>query len=125
MADLYDSGLVTICALSNTASDGNMPVYALTGLYTQSFEEKTVSLTRSYLARGVDQRVDMVIRIESEGFRPKVGQYALLTFYEGQENEAGDQYRIDLVQATTNEDELRVYDLTLYRLEENYAVTIG
>lgn len=125
MADLYDSGLVTICALENTAEDGNMPVYKLTELFTQSFEEKTVSLTRSYLARGVDQRVDMVIRIASDGFRPKIGQYAILTYYEGQESENGDQFRIDLVQATTDEDELRVYDLTLYRLEENYARTIG
>lgn len=124
MADFYGDGLVTVCELTNTSADGNMPVYTLTELYTQYFDERTVSLTRSYLARGVDERVDMVIRIAAEGNRPKIGQIALLTYYDGQENEDGDQYRIDMVQRINNEDDLRVYDLTLYRLEDNYDFTL-
>lgn len=123
MADFYGDGLVTVCDLTNTSADGDMPVYSLESICTQYFEERVISLTRSYLARGVDERVDMVIRIAAEECRPRIGQIAVLTYYEGQDNPDGDQFRIDMVQAIKNDDGLRAYDLTLYRLEENYDCT--
>lgn len=125
MAELRDDGLVTVCKLENTAEAGDMPVYRLTGLFTSYYGERQISLTRSYLARGVDEQVDMVIRIADDGYRPRIGQYAVLRFYSGQEKDAGDQYRINLVQPITDEDGLRAYDLTLSRLEENYDVTLA
>lgn len=124
MAQLKDDGVVTICELINTAEAGDMPVYTLSGLFTQYYAERNISLTRSYLAKGVDERVDMVIRIANERQRPRIGQYALLRYYDEQENEDGDQFRIDLVQPMTDEDGLKVFDLTLSRLEENYDCTI-
>lgn len=120
MAQLMDDGLVMICDLINTAEAGDMPVYSLSELFTQYYAEQSIGLTRSYLAKGVDERVDMVIRIAFEGHRPRIGQYAMLTYYDGQENENGDQFRIDLVQPNTDEDGLKCFDLTLYRLEDNY-----
>ncbi len=124
MAQLMDDGVVTICDLINTAEAGDMPVYRLSGLFTQYYAERTISLTRSYLAKGVDERVDMVIRIANERQRPHIGQYAILRYYDEQENENGDQFRIDLVQPMTDDDGLKVFDLTLSRLEENYDFTI-
>lgn len=122
MYQLYDDGTVTICNLVNTAADGDFPQYELAEVITQNFEERSIGLNRSYLAKGVDERVDMVIRIQAEGMRPKIGQYAVIQGYEFQEDEAGDQYRIDVVQPEFDENQLRVFDLTLARLEDNYAV---
>ena len=52
----------------------------------------------------------------------KVGMYAVLADYEGQENEAGDQYQIDAVQQTLNANGLKVTDLTLRRVDRLYEV---
>ena len=62
----------------------------------------------------------MMIQIWPEQIRPKIGQIAVLTYYEYPEDPEGDQYRIDNVQRIDNEDGLQVFQLTLYRLEDNY-----
>ena len=87
---------------------------------TWQFEERTVGLNRQYLAKGVSERVDLLIRIERAPAR--IGMYAVLTDYEGQINPEGDQYRIDNVQHLLDGYGLKVTDLTLYRLEELYDV---
>lgn len=120
MADLLDSGTVTLCSLVNQADPGDMPRYILHSLISQNYHEMRIGLNRAYLARGVDQQVDMMIRIWDEGIRPRIGQYAVLSDYKWQEDPDGDQFRIDLVQPTLNDDGLQVFDLTLSRLEKNY-----
>lgn len=119
---LLDSGLVSICELKNTADNGDMPVEELVELCKQYFGERSIGLTRSYLAKGADEQVDMVIRIYHEGVRPRIGNYAILTNYDSQENSNGDQYQINLVQPTTDDDGLKCYDLTLQRIEEYFDV---
>lgn len=120
MAQLQDDGLVTVASLMNTAEAGDMPVYKLKAEYSQPFSELTAGVTRQYLARGTDEQVDMLIRISADNARPKIGQFAVLKDYSGQENENGDQYRITNVQAGFDEDNLRTYSLQLMRIEENY-----
>lgn len=122
MADLMDSGVLTLCNLVNTAEAGDMPSYKLSPVIAEYFGERTIGINRAYLAKGADEQIDMLVRIWDEGTRPKIGQYAVLTEYRYQENEAGDQFRITLVQPVTDEDGLRVFDLTLERLVDNYEV---
>lgn len=123
---MMDSGIVTICTLENTAQDGDMPSPRLVPLVyddeelTWQFEERTVGMNRQYLAKGVSERIDIMIRIWRAPVR--IGMYALLTDYEDQENPDGDQYRIDNVQHLFDDNGLKVTDLTLYRLEELYDV---
>lgn len=123
---MMDSGIVTICTLENLAQDGDMPSPKLVPLVyddeelTWQFEERTVGMNRQYLAKGVSERIDMMIRIWRAPVR--IGMYALLTDYEDQENPDGDQYRIDNVQQLFDDNGLKVTDLTLYRLEELYDV---
>ncbi len=123
---MRDAGIVTLCTLENTAAEGNMPKPQLKPLtlddevLTWQFEERTVGLNRQYLAKGVSERVDLLIRIERAPAR--IGMYAVLTDYEGQINPEGDQYRIDNVQHPLDGNGLKVTDLTLYRLEELYDV---
>lgn len=120
MADLLDAGVLTLCNLTNTATLGDMASYKLVPVISQFFGERQIGINRAYLAKGADEQVDLVARIWDEGVRPKIGQYAVITKYRYQENPDGDQYRITLVQPTTNEDGLRVFDLQLERLVDFY-----
>lgn len=124
---MMDDGIVTICRLVNQADTGDMPKDVLKPLMdeqgnvmTWQFEERTVGYRRQYEAKSVMERVDMLIRIWRAPVR--IGMYAVLTDYEGQEAEAGDQYRIDNVQQLTDSDGLKVTDLTLYRMDELYEI---
>lgn len=120
MADLLDAGVLTLCNLTNTAALGDMASYKLVPVISQFFGERQIGINRAYLAKGADEQVDLLARIWDEGIRPKIGQYAVITKYRYQEDPNGDQYRITLVQPTTNEDGLRVFDLQLERLVDNY-----
>lgn len=118
---MKDAGMVTLCELSNIAKQGNMPKNCLVKLRSHLFEERTVGYGRQYAALGVNERVDYLIRIWRDA-GVHVGMYALLTDYEGQVNENGDQYRIDNVQHLTDTDGLKITDISLYRMDQLYEV---
>lgn len=124
---MKDAGIVTICKLENIAPQGDMPREMLVPLkdeddnvLTWQFEERVIGFSRQYNAKSVEERVDMLIRIWRCPVR--IGMYAVLTDYEGQENPDGDQYRIDNVSNNTDENGLKITDLTLYRMDELYEV---
>lgn len=118
---MKDAGTVTICTLVNSAEAGDMPADTLHAGNTHMFEERIIGYGRQYGAKGVNERVDMLIRIWRDP-TIRIGMYALLSDYEGQINEEGDQYRIDNVQPAVDDEGLKVTDLTLYRLDELYEV---
>lgn len=122
MQALMDDGSVEFFNLTNVAEDGAMPIEQLVSAGSpQGFSEVTFGVTRQYLAKGVDEQVDMVIQIWPEAVRPKIGQIAVLTDYEYQEDDDGDQFRIDDARKM-QEDGLDFFQLTLRRLEDNYDV---
>ena len=122
---MKDAGIVTICKLTNTSESGMMPREVLSPLMhddevlTWRFEDRYIGYSRQYEAKGVGERIDKLIRIWNAP-QARIGYYAVLTDYEGQENENGDQYRIDNVQPSVDENGLKVTDLTLYRLDDLY-----
>ena len=124
---MMDDGLCLLCTLENVAEPGDMPREVLRpvkdGDVTAEwqFESRKIGYNRQYEAKGVSERVDMLIRIWQAPAR--IGMYAVLSEYDGQENPNGDQYRIDNVQQLTDDDGLKVTDLTLYRLDELYEVS--
>lgn len=124
---MKDAGIVTICKLTNTAASGLMPKEELIPLeyegevLTWRFEDRFIGYSRQYEAKGVGERIDKLIRIWNAP-QVRIGYYAVLTDYEGQENEDGDQYRIDNVQPQIDENGLKVTDITLYRLDELYDI---
>ena len=117
---MMDAGLVTLCTLENTAEDGDMPKEKLVPGETLQFEARNIGITRFYAAQGANQQIDMLIRVWR--VNAKIGMYAVLTDYEGQENEDGDQYQIDMVQQTLDPNGLKVTDLTLRRVDKLYEV---
>lgn len=106
-------GTLKLCELRNTAEPGEMPVEKLVILSYHYYGDRVVGYNRQYAAMGVSQQVDRLVRIWRDE-NVSVKQYALL--------DDGNQYRIDMVQQLTDEDGLKVTDLTLYRLDQNFDV---
>ena len=72
-----------------------------------------VGYGRQYAAMGVNEQVDMLVRIWSDA-SIRIGRYAVL--------EGNSQYRIDNVQQLLVDDGLLVTHLTLTSLDSNYDV---
>lgn len=111
---MRDAGLCTVCTLNNTAAAGMKPVEVLSPLFPAMYEDRAVGYGRYYAALGVNERVDLVIRIWRRT-AVRVGMYAVLTM-----SENDGQYRITNVQHLLDDDGLKVTDLTLTRMEQNY-----
>lgn len=109
----YDDGVVFICELQNVSPNGMKPSMKLVKINKHWFGERTIGLNRQYLAKGVDEQVDMVVRIHQDR-NVLIGMHAVLG--------NGDQFHIDNVQHLFDEDKLRCTDLTLSRLEKYYDV---
>lgn len=114
---MFDAGTVQICALVNTASQGDMPVQKLAPLTSAYFEERIVGFNRYFAAQGVNEQVDLLIRVWRNG-AARAGRFAVLSM-----SEYDGQYRIIQVQHLLNDDGLKVTDISLSRLENNYDVT--
>lgn len=110
---MMDSGTCRIYTVTDAAENGEMPNPALHkyGDYEWSFEDRMISYSRQYAAMGVDQQIDRIIRIWRTPVR--IGDVVVIE---------SEQYRIDNVQPTLDDDSLQVTDLTLRRLEENYDI---
>ena len=110
---MMDSGTCRIYTVTDAAENGEMPAPTLHeyGDYEWSFEDRMISYSRQYAAMGVDQQIDRIIRIWRTPVR--IGDVVVI---------GTEQYRIDNVQPTLDDDSLQVTDLTLRRLEENYDI---
>lgn len=110
---MMDSGTCRIYTVTDAAENGEMPAPTLHeyGDYEWSFEDRMISYSRQYAAMGVDQQIDRIIRIWRTPVR--IGDVVVI---------GDEQYRIDNVQPTLDDDSLQVTDLTLRRLEANYDI---
>jgi hypothetical protein len=110
---MMDSGTCRIYTVTDAAENGEMPNPTLHeyGDYEWAFEDRMISYSRQYAAMGADQQIDRIIRIWRTPVR--IGDVVVIE---------GEQYRIDNVQPTLDDDSLQVVDLTLRRLEENYDI---
>ena len=108
---MMDSGTCRIYTVTDAAENGEMPNPTLHeyGDYEWSFEDRMISYSRQYAAMGADQQIDRIIRIWRTPVR--IGDVVVI---------GDEQYRIDNVQPTLDDDSLQVVDLTLRRLEGNY-----
>lgn len=133
---MFDSGTIKVCTLTNISLNGRMPKEVLTVMNKYWFEMRTIGINRQYLAKGVNEQVDLVVRVPRDD-KIRIGQYAVLG--------NGDQFRIIHVTHGHNEvtynridkgDFYKGYksehiidldhtELTLMRLESNYEVEYG
>lgn len=106
-------GTLRICRLVNISEAGAMPTEKLEVVAYHYYGDRVIGYNRQYAAQGVQQQVDRLVRIwRDDTVTPKM--YAVL--------DDGNQYRIDMVQHMTDNDGLKVTDLTLFRLDDNFDV---
>ena len=110
---MMDSGTCRIYTVTDAAENDEMPAPTLHeyGDYEWAFEDRMISYSRQYAAMGADQQIDRIIRIWRTPVR--IGDVVVI---------GDEQYRIDNVQPTLDDDSLQVVDLTLRRLEGNYDI---
>ncbi len=89
----YNSGVVTVYSVTDSARPGYQPVEQLTKKITLRYEEQRLGIQRYYDAMQNQIQVERVIRVQ------RAGQ---ITNQDVAETEDGRRYRIDLVQSVDN-----------------------
>lgn len=114
---ILDSGTLFLCTLKNTAPRGSMPVEKLVPYNKHWFQERTVGMNRQYLAKGVNERVDLYVYIHDDR-TVRAGNYIIVgNLADGQ------QFRINSVGHVIEENtNLRYTTIEMQRLDENYDV---
>ena len=103
-----DDGILEVYSLENEALNGLMPQMTKTLVGRHFFKFRTVGYGRYYAASGVNMQVDLVCRIwESRNIRNDM--MVLLN---------KEWFRIVQIQHLFDEDNLRVTDLSLERVDE-------
>lgn len=129
---MFDSGVLYICDKQDMSEKGNAPKEVLTRRNKYWFERRMIGINRQYLAKGVNEKIDLLVRIPGAQ-KVSIGQFVELG--------NGDQYRINNV-SIGNEDfsytrmvQQKYYktarivgldytELTLSKLERNYELEI-
>lgn len=110
----YNSGVVKIYTVSDTASPGYKPVEGLSLKETLRYEEIRLGLNRYYQGKQNQVEVAKVIRIPR---RKTVSSQDVAIV------EDGEQYHIDLIQTTTDVFPPSM-DLTLVAVKQKYEVPL-
>lgn len=111
-----DDGIVYLCSLTDKSLPGEKSCEVLTKVARHWYEERLVSFRRQYAAKGVNEQIDLLIRIHFDK-RARIGMYAVLG--------NGDQYEITNVTSGTDpETRLRYTEVSLSRMENFYELEI-
>lgn len=114
MTELLHDGVLFVCMLDDITENGSKPHQTLRKIQRHWYGERMVGYGRYYAALGVNEEIDMLVRIHHDR-RVRIGMFAVLG--------NGEQFRITNVQQLIADDGLRCTDLTLRRLEKNYDLT--
>lgn len=118
----FDDGIVGVYELSEQNTPGKMPVDGLTLSEKFYFGYETLGINRYYTALQANQQVEAVISIPDWHEIVANKNIAIIADEDGVLDSGCKQYRIVMVQPTTDESNLRITRLTLERIGENYAV---
>lgn len=108
----YNSGVLTVCALTDIAQPGYKPIPKLDPKAVLRYEERRLGITRLYQARQNQVEIERVVRIQ-RGLDISPQDVAI--------TEDGKQYRIDTVQAAMDVWPPSL-DLSLVRITQVYEV---
>ena len=108
----YNSGVLTVCALTDAAQPGYKPILKLTPKAALRYEERRLGITRLYQSRQTQVEIERVVRVQRG---PDISpQDVAIT-------EDSRQYRIDTVQAVMGAWPPSL-DLSLVRIAQVYEV---
>lgn len=112
ISQTYNSGVVTIYAVTDAARPGYKPTQKPEKKMALRYDEQRIGINRAYLGRQNQVQIERVIRVPHTG---RVSSQDIAV------TEDDKQYRIDLVQLADG-----IYppsdDLTLSRIEQKYEV---
>lgn len=118
----FDDGIVGIYELTQEKIPGKMPKDGLSLKDKFYFGYDNLGINRYYTALQANQQIEAVINIP--GWNPiKANRHiAIIADEDGVIGSDSDQYRIVMVQPTTDEFGLRITKLSLERIGDKYAV---
>lgn len=114
---MMDAGHIRVCIKTETNEPGAMPTYTLQPVTEADFEERTFGMARQYAAKGVNEQIDLLARIWRDP-AVRIGMHAVIS-----DSDYDGQYRITDVRHQLDDDGLKVTDITLMRLNENYDIS--
>lgn len=112
-SQIYNSGVLTVYAVSNAAPPGHTPREMITPKVTIHYEEQRLGINRLYLSRQNQAEISRVVRVPR---RPEVSTQDVVI------DQFGKSYRIDTVQAVLDVWPASL-DLSLRRVEQKYEVS--
>lgn len=118
----FDDGIVGVYELTKRKEPGKMPTDGLQEKERFYFGYETLGINRYYTALQASQQIESVISIPGWVMIPANRHIAVIADVDGNLTSECDQFRIVMVQPTTDEDGLRITRLSLERLGDNYAV---
>lgn len=114
---ILDSGTMYICDLRNIAENGHMPKEVLFPINKHWYQERTIGMSRQYMAKGVNERVDLLAYVHFDN-RIRAGMYIILG-----DRMTGEQMVIRQVSHVIEENtNLRYTSLSAERLDQNFNV---
>ena len=104
-------GTLRAYTLENIAAAGEMPVSKLVPKFPRDifYGDRVIGFSRQYAAFGVDQVISKLVRIWDMPI--EIGDYVII---------GDEQFRVDNAQPLRDEDDLKVRDLTLSKVEDRY-----
>lgn len=114
---MFDGGEVKVYKVGDVSTPGDMPVEGLTFYQSFYFEERSIGMTRNYMAMQSNKQIDRLIRIWQDR-AVDVGCVCLVTDGVGTDV----QYRVASNQHQVNDEGLKVTDLTLERVDDLYDI---
>lgn len=118
----FDDGIVGVYELTQVKVPGKMPTEGLSLSERFYFGYETLGINRYYTALQAKQEIEAVISIPGWNEIKANRHIAIIADVDGNLNADCKQYRIVMVQPTTDENGLRITRLSLERVGDNYAV---
>lgn len=118
----FDDGIVGVYELTERKVPGKMAVKGLQEKERFYFGYETLGINRYYTALQASQQIEAVVSVPGWVMIPANRHIAVIADPDGNLTSECDQFRIVMVQPTTDEDGLQITRLSLERLGENYVV---
>ncbi len=112
----FDSGILYLDRLSNSAEAGLMPVMKETRIGVYCYSERTVGFSRFYEAKQADEQVDMMVRVPRI-YNAKTGDRVRLSPYACRPSE-NPYLVVQVQQVIDDETNLPATDLSLRAMTE-------
>lgn len=118
----FDDGIVGVYELTQIIVPGKAPTEGLSLAERFYFGYETLGINRYYTALQANQQIEAVISLPGWNTIKANTHIAIIADADGAIDETCDQFRIVMVQPTTDEQGLRITRLSLERTGDKYAV---